>query len=218
MTPLLVRAALLLTCGLGGALLLIGAAPFEAAPLQAAYLPPDCPAPCVLGIAIGADTVQSATNRLMAEPGLEAQVQYRLAGHLRYQMLNWSGYLFYPFQRGGLLDMADNPAADGVTVQALFLRPPEPPSIGALVLAFGPPERLAFAYWYHDLGTRASLILHWYYAEGQVTFITRHLCPVVREAFWGTPILSVRYSGVSTESLPEMSIPQAMGLRQCRAD
>jgi hypothetical protein len=217
MTRLLARLALVLVGVFSAVVGGIGAAPADMAPLREIFLPSDCAAPCVLGIAVRNNSVGEATARLEADGTVEAQVQYRVGGYRRYRMVNWGGYLFYPFQRGGLLDMSNSLEADATLVDTLFIRPKTPPHIGDLYLSLGSPDRLAYAYWYHDLGTRASLILHWYYADDQVTLITRHLCPVSRAAFWQTPLLSVRYTTQPTETLPEISLNRAIALRDCRA-
>lgn len=217
MTPLLARLALVLVGIFSAAVGVIGAAPADPAPLREWFLPDECPAPCVLGLHIGEDTLRTTLARLEPERSIEAQIQYRLGSTRRYQLVNWGGYLFYPFQRGGLLDMAPTPDAEAAVVDLLFIRPATPPTIGAVYLSLGPPERLAYGYWYHDLGTRASLILHWYYADERVTILTRHLCPVSREAFWQTPILSARYSSQRADELPEILLQDAMSRRDCRS-
>lgn len=218
MTRLLARLALVLVGVFSAAVGGIGAAPADPAPLREWFLPSGCPAPCVLGLRIGQDTLQTTLARLKPERSIEAQIQYRLGRNRRYQLVNWGGNLFYPFQRGGLLEMAPSPDAETAVVDLLFIRPVTPPTIGAVYLSLGPPERLAYGYWYHDLGTRASLILHWYYADERVTILTRHLCPVAREAFWQTPILSARYSDQTADALPEITLQSALHPRDCRSE
>lgn len=216
MIRLLLVAAALLSGVFTLAAALIQTAPLEDGGLRGLLLAPGCPAPCFLGLRPGESLVGQAVARLAAAPPLEAQVQYRLNDRPRYHMVNWSGFLFYPLQNAGRMDLMLTPAISAATLETLFLRTGTPLTLGAVYLSLGPPESLDAGFWYHDLGTRASLILNHRYAGGRVIVITRHLCPVQTRSFWQTPILSIRYSAQPPDRLRPFTLREARTLSACR--
>jgi hypothetical protein len=195
---------------------LLQALPLEDGGLRRLLLAPDCPAPCFLGLRAGEASVGEAVSLLSASPPLEAQVQYRLNGRSRYHMVNWSGFLFYPLQSAGRMDLTLTPAISAATLETLFLRTGTPLNLGEVYLSLGPPESLDAGFWYHDLGTRVSLILNHRYAGGRVIVATRHLCPVQARGFWQTPVLSVRYSARPPDRLRPLMLGTARTLSTCR--
>lgn len=68
MLRLALRLALYGVLGFGAAALLIHARPVDDAPLRALLLPPDCPAPCLLGIQPGITTMREARDQLSQHP------------------------------------------------------------------------------------------------------------------------------------------------------
>lgn len=216
MTRLLLFAAAVLSGVFSLAAALIQTARYDDGGLRGLLLAPECSAPCFLGLRPGEATVSDAVTRLAAAPLLEAQVQYRLNDRPRYHMVNWSGFLFYPLQSAGRMDLTLTPNAGAATLETLFLRTGTPLTLGEVYLSLGPPESLDAGFWYHDLGTRVSLILNHRYAGGCVIVITRHLCPVQARRFWQTPILSIRYSAEPPDRLRAMTLGAARRLADCR--
>ncbi|MBL8155333.1 MAG: hypothetical protein JNM70_14210 [Anaerolineae bacterium] len=216
MTRLLLVTAALLSGLFTLAAALIQTAPLDEGGLRRLLLAPDCSAPCFLGLRPGESTAGEAVTRLAASPPLEAQVQYRLNDRPRYHMVNWSGFLFYPLQSAGRMDLTLTPSIDAATLETLFLRLGTPLTLGEVYLRLGPPESLDAGFWYHDLGTRVSLILNHRYAGGRLIVITRHLCPVQARSFWQTPILSIRYSAQPPDRLRPITLAAARTLSDCR--
>ncbi len=184
------------------------------------YLSAACPQPCFLDVRPGISTVAEAMTNLDYDIKhtqlLEAEIQYQQNNQMRYQRVNWSGYLFYPLQGSGRIDLTTNSDNSDRVINALFVRPQMRLELGDIYTNLGAPESVKYGVWYHDLGTRTSLILHLQYDGGRVTFITQHLCPVDWNDFWHTPIVSVRYSQNALPLLTSSDIQSVRQIRDCR--
>lgn len=201
---------------LGMSILLIRGQAYDDGGLPHALLDGGCMSPCFLGLQPGRTKVADAVDRLAAEGSLEAQVQYRVANRLRYQMINWGGFLFYPLQNSGQMDLTPEVAAQEAFVEAFFVRLGRPLTLGDVYVSLGYPSDVDLGFWYHDLGTEVSVILNHQYANNHVTIITRHLCPVQSRLFWQTPVLAIRFGAQPLSSLRQIRIDEVLKLRDCR--
>lgn len=202
-------------------LLLIHLQPTAYPNIREAYFPADCAQPCFVDVRPGTSTVAEAMTSLDQNVShgafLEAEIQYLQNNQVRYQRVNWSGYLFYPLQGIGRVDLPINAIDTGNRlISALFVRPHTPLELGDIYANLGAPDSIAYGVWYHDLGTRTSLILHLQYDGGQVTFVTRHLCPVDWNGFWHTPVVSVRYSQTPLPLLTTSDLNTIRAITDCR--
>jgi len=219
MIAVLVRLSGLLIAIFSAIIVALHARPYDDGSLRDLLLPPDCDAPCFLGIRPGATGLDDALAILdrehAAHEQMEIELQYRRGNSPLYRMVNWSGYLLYPLQRRGRMELTHNPALADVPVDTLLVRVDPALTLGDVYLSLGKPDDLSAGYWYHNLGTQVSLILHHNYAGGAVEVVTRHLCGVRASEFWKTPVLSVRYSALALSDLRPIDLETATGERAC---
>ncbi|MCL4249915.1 MAG: hypothetical protein KJ065_17340 [Anaerolineae bacterium] len=220
MIGLLVRLGGLLIAIFTAVMIGLHARPYDDGGLRDLLLPPGCDAPCFLGIRPGVTGLDDALAILDSEHAaharMEFELQYRRARLPLYRLIHWSGYLLYPLQRRGRMEMNHDPALPDVPIDTIYVRVDPGLTLGDVYLSLGRPADLSAGYWYHDLGTQVSLILHHNYAGGAVEVVTRHLCGLRASEFWKTPVLSVRYSALSLSDLQPISLEAATGPYACR--
>jgi hypothetical protein len=175
-----------------------------------------CDMPCFAGVIPGETYVREAVEQLAQDRTIESQVEYRLNNRNRYFLVNWSGFLFDPFQQAGQMVLDHTSIPEEVPADDFYVRWKQAPSLGDVYLGLGVPERVDVGFWYHDLGTRVSAILRLRYGGGRLVVYTRHLCPVAYRTFWTTPVMAVRYSAEPLAVLQEASIEYVQRLKNCR--
>ncbi|MCC6611826.1 MAG: hypothetical protein IT320_00030 [Anaerolineae bacterium] len=220
MGAVLVRLGGLLTALFTAVILGLHARTYDDGGLRDLLLPQECAAPCFLGIRPGVTGLDDALAILEREhpahEQMEIELQYRRGSFPLYRMVNWSGYLLYPLERRGRMELTHDPALPDVPVDTLLVRVNSSLTLGDVYLSLGRPDDLSAGFWYHDLGTQVSLILHHNYAGGAVEVVTRHLCGLRGVEFWKTPVLSVRYSTLTVSDLRPIDLQTATGERACR--
>jgi hypothetical protein len=179
MFHLLLRPILLLTLLIALPIALIRVQPYDNSELRAFLTPPDCPAPCFMGIRPGLMTPEQA-NRILQQMGwtqTDTQWPARSSRSLYSQQSFWMDV-----QVDGI--MGETP--DGTA----YVEIRTPARIGDIRLLLGVPDKEQYRLWAVLAGTGSTFQYSAWYAEASIEVIVNGVCPVASGPFnFSTPTL-----------------------------